>query len=216
MKKVALIVAGGKGLRMNSDTPKQFLLLKETPVLMHTLEKFSHLDEIVLVLPKTQIEYWNTICEKYNFSIPHIVVEGGETRFHSVKNGLEKVVNNSIVAIHDGVRPLVSTKLIDNLINETKNGIGVIPVVLVKDSIRKVEEEKSTHVDRTDLYHVQTPQCFLSSEIKNAYSQEYSEKFTDDASVFESNGWKISTILGENQNLKITTEEDLNIINSFF
>ena len=216
MKKVALIVAGGKGLRMNSDTPKQFLLLKETPVLMHTLEKFSHLDEIVLVLPKTQIEYWNTICEKYNFSIPHIVVEGGKTRFHSVKNGLEKVVNNSIVAIHDGVRPLVSTKLIDNLINETKNGIGVIPVVLVKDSIRKVEEEKSTHVDRTDLYNVQTPQCFLNSDIKKAYTQEYSQKFTDDASVFESNGGKISTILGENQNLKITTEEDLKIASILF
>jgi 2-C-methyl-D-erythritol 4-phosphate cytidylyltransferase len=216
MKKVALIVAGGKGLRMNSDTPKQFLLLKETPVLMHTLEKFSHLDEIVLVLPKTQIEYWNTICEKYNFSIPHIVVEGGETRFHSVKKGLEKVVNNSIVAIHDGVRPLVSTKLINRLIDKAKNGIGIIPVVPIKDSIRKVEEGKSTCVDRTDLYSVQTPQCFLSSDIKNAYIQEYSKKFTDDSSVFESNGGKISTILGENQNLKITTEEDLNIINSFF
>ncbi len=188
MKKVALIVAGGKGLRMNSDTPKQFLLLKETPILMHTLEKFSHLDEIVLVLPKTQIEYWNTICEKYNFSIPHIVVEGGETRFYSVKNGLEKVMDNSIVAIHDGVRPIISTKLIDNLINETKNGIGVIPVVPVKNSIRKVDTEISTHVDRTDLYNVQTPQCFLSDDIKNAYTQEYSKKFTDDASVFCCNG----------------------------
>jgi len=216
MKKVALIVAGGKGLRMNSDTPKQFLLLKETPVLMHTLEKFSHLDEIVLVLPKTQIEYWNTICEKYNFSIPHIVVEGGETRFHSVKNGLEKVVNNSIVAIHDGVRPLVSTKLIDNLINETKNGIGIIPVVPVKNSIREVDKESSTHVDRSNLYTVQTPQCFLSDDIKNAYIQEYSEKFTDDASVFESNGGNIKTIIGEEKNLKITTKEDLKIASILF
>ena len=114
MKKVALIVAGGKGFRMNSDIPKQFLLLKGTPVLMYTLEKFSALDEIILVLPKTQIEYWENLCKKYSFSIPHTSIEGGETRFHSVKNGLDRVDNNSLVAIHDGVRPLISTKLIDS------------------------------------------------------------------------------------------------------
>ena len=216
MKKVALIVAGGKGLRMNSDTPKQFLLLKETPVLMHTLEKFSHLNEIILVLPKIQIECWNTLCKEYKFSIPHTTVEGGETRFHSVKNGLDRVDNNSLVAIHDGVRPLISTKLIDNLINETKNGIGVIPVVPVKNSIRKVNAKISTHVDRTNLYNVQTPQCFLSDDIKNAYTQEYSKKFTDDASVFESNGGNIKTIIGEERNLKITTKEDLKIASILF
>ncbi len=216
MKKVALIVAGGKGVRMNSDIPKQFILLKGTPVLMRTIEKFSHLDEIVLVLPKTQIEYWNTICEKYNFSLPHTSIEGGETRFHSVKNGLDRVDNNSLVAIHDGVRPIISTKLIDNLINETKNGIGVIPVVPVKNSIRKVDAEISTHVDRTDLYNVQTPQCFLSDDIKNAYIQEYSEKFTDDASVFENSGGNIKTIIGEERNLKITSEEDLKIASILF
>lgn len=216
MKKVALIVAGGKGIRMNSDIPKQFLLLKGTPVLMRTIEKFSHLDEIVLVLPKTQIEYWNTICEKYNFLLPHTSVEGGETRFHSVKNGLDRVDNNSIIAIHDGVRPLISTKLINSLIDKTKNGIGAIPVVPVRNSIRKVDDETSTHVDRTDLYNVQTPQCFLSSEIKNAYSQEYSQKFTDDASVFESNEGNIKTIIGEEKNLKITTKEDLKIASILF
>jgi 2-C-methyl-D-erythritol 4-phosphate cytidylyltransferase len=208
MKKVALIVAGGKGFRMNSDIPKQFLLLKGTPVLMHTLEKFSALDEIILVLPKTQIEYWKNLCKEYSFSIPHISIEAGKTRFHSVKNGLEKVVNNSIVAIHDGVRPLVSKNLISNLISEVREGIGIIPVVPVKNSIRKVDAEISTHVDRTDLYNVQTPQCFLSDDIKNAYTQEYSEKFTDDASVFEASGGKVITILGEERNLKITTEED--------
>ena len=211
MKKVALIVAGGKGVRMNSDIPKQFLLLKGTPVLMNTLENFAHLDEIILVLPKTQIEYWKNLCKEYSFSIPHISVEGGETRFHSVKNGLEKVVNNSIVAIHDGVRPLISTKLIDRLINDVKDGIGLIPIVPVKDSIRKVDTKISTHVDRTDLYRVQTPQCFLSDDIKNAYTQEYSKKLTDDASVFESNGGNIKTIIGEEKNIKITTEEDVKI-----
>ena len=216
MKKVALIVAGGKGIRMNSDIPKQFLLLKGTPVLMNTLENFAHLDEIILVLPKTQIEYWKNLCKEYSFSIPHISVEGGETRFHSVKNGLKKVVNNSIVTIHDGVRPLISTKLIDRLIDKVKNGIGVIPIVPVRDSIRKVDAEISTHVDRTDLYKVQTPQCFLSDDIKNSYTQEYSEKFTDDASVFESNGGNIKTIIGEERNLKITAEEDLKIASILF
>jgi len=216
MKKVALIVAGGKGFRMNSDIPKQFLLLKGTPVLMYTLEKFSALDEIILVLPKTQIEYWENLCKEYSFSIPHTSIEGGETRFHSVKNGLDRVKNNTIVAIHDGVRPIISSKLIDSLINEVKDGFGVIPIIPIRDSIRKIDAEISTHVDRTNLYKVQTPQCFLSSEIKNACSQEYSEKFTDDASVFESNGGNIKTIIGEAKNLKITTKEDLKIASILF
>ncbi|MAX68698.1 MAG: 2-C-methyl-D-erythritol 4-phosphate cytidylyltransferase [Flavobacteriales bacterium] len=216
MRKVALIVAGGKGVRMNSDIPKQFLLLKGTPVLMRTIEKFSALDEIILVLPKTQIEYWENLCKEYSFSIPHTSIEGGETRFHSVKNGLDRVKNNSIVAIHDGVRPIISAKLIDNLINEVKDGFGVIPIIPIRDSIRKIDAEISTHVDRTNLYKVQTPQCFLSSEIKNACSQEYSEKFTDDASVFESNGGNIKTIIGEAKNLKITTKEDLKIASILF
>tara|TARA_B100001094_G_scaffold163669_1_gene158409 strand:- start:436 stop:1086 length:651 start_codon:yes stop_codon:yes gene_type:complete len=216
MRKVALIVAGGKGVRMNSDIPKQFLLLKGTPVLMRTIEKFSALDEIILVLPKTQIEYWENLCKEYSFSIPHTSIEGGETRFHSVKNGLDRVKNNTIVAIHDGVRPIISSKLIDSLINEVKDGFGVIPIIPIRDSIRKIDAEISTHVDRTNLYKVQTPQCFLSSEIKNACSQEYSEKFTDDASVFESNGGNIKTIIGEAKNLKITTKEDLKIASILF
>ena len=112
MKKVALIVAGGKGLRMNSDIPKQFLLLKGTPVLMHTLEKFSHLDEVILVLPKYQISFWEKLCTTHNFTITHTITEGGETRFHSVQNALKLVKEDSVVAIHDGVRPLVSSETI--------------------------------------------------------------------------------------------------------
>ena len=215
MKKVAIIVAGGKGVRMNSEVPKQFLLLKDNPVLMHTIEKFSHLEEIILVLPKIQIEHWNSLCKTYNFNVPHKIVEGGETRFHSVKNGLEKVDNNSIVAIHDGVRPLLSNILIDNLISETKSKIGVIPVVPLKDSVRKGKGENSFHIDRSNLYKVQTPQCFLSSDIKDAYTQKFSDSFTDDASVFESNGGNITTFLGEESNLKITIEEDLKIAEMF-
>ena len=211
MQKVALIVAGGIGERMNSTIPKQFLLLKGIPVLMHTLKQFSHFEEIILVLPSTQFDYWHSLCNTYNFTLKHTLVAGGKTRFHSVKNGLEKVDDESIVAIHDGVRPLVSTTLINSLISRTKEGSGTIPIVPVKDSIRKVDGENSTHIEKKKLYKVQTPQCFFSSDIKKAYAQEFSEHFTDDASVFESTGGKIATILGENKNIKITTEDDLKI-----
>ncbi|MBT6650305.1 2-C-methyl-D-erythritol 4-phosphate cytidylyltransferase [bacterium] len=211
MKKVALIVAGGKGERMNADIPKQFLLLNNLPILMHTIKQFSHFEEIVLVLPKSQFDYWNGLCKNNNFNQIHILVEGGETRFHSVKNGLDKIDNTSVVAIHDGVRPLISTALINNLVGETKSGRGVIPIIPVKNSIRKIEGENSVHIDRSNLYKVQTPQCFLSADIKEAYTQDFSGTFTDDASVFEANGGKINTLLGEEKNLKITTQEDLNI-----
>lgn len=215
MQKVALIVAGGKGDRMNADIPKQFLLLKGTPILMHTLKQFSHFEEIVLVLPYSQFEYWRELCSTYNFTQKHVLVAGGTSRFYSVKNGLEKIDENSVIAIHDGVRPLISTKLIDSLITETKSGVGIIPIIPVKDSIRKVEGENSVHLDRINLYKVQTPQCFLSTDIKEAYTQEFSDTFTDDASVFEANGGKINTLLGEEKNLKITTREDLTIADEF-
>jgi len=211
MQIVALIVAGGKGERMNADIPKQFLLLNGTPILMHTLKQFSHFEAIVLVLPPTQFEYWQELCKKYNFRQQHALVAGGKTRFHSVKNGLDRIADNTIVAIHDGVRPLISTSLINDLVAETKSGIGVIPIVPVKDSIRKLEGENSVHVNRSNLFGVQTPQCFLSADIQKAYTQDFSDTFTDDASVFEANGGKINTLLGEEKNLKITTEEDLNI-----
>ena len=214
MKKVALIVAGGKGKRMNSEIPKQFLLLNNVPILMHTIKQFSHFEEIVLVLPKRQFDCWNKLCKNTNFNESHILVEGGKTRFQSVKNGLGKIDAGVIVAIHDGVRPLISETLINNLICETKDGIGIIPVVPIKDSIRKVEGKNSTHVNRSDLYKVQTPQCFFSSDIKEAYTQDFSDTFTDDASVFESGGGEITTIQGEERNLKITTEKDLKIAES--
>ena len=209
MRTSALIVAGGTGERMNTAKPKQFLLLKGTPILMHTLKQFSHFEEIILVLPSAQFDYWYSLCDTYNFTLKHILAAGGETRFHSVKNGLRKVDDENIVAIHDGVRPLVSRSLINLLISKTKDGIGIVPIVPIKDSIRKVDGENSTHMHRSNLYKVQTPQCFISSNIKTAYAQEFSETFTDDASVFERNGGKITTIFGEEKNLKITTEEDL-------
>ena len=209
MKKVALIVAGGKGERMNTDMPKQFLVLNDLPILMHSLNAFSHLDKIILVLPQAQIENWEELCKQYNFILKHTVVAGGINRFGSVKNGLAKIDEGSIVAIHDGVRPLVSKNLIDKLIGATKKGNGIIPIVAVKDSIRKVEGYKSKAVSRSNLYKVQTPQCFFASTLKDAYKQNFSLFFTDDASVLESNGGKIITIIGEERNLKITTKEDL-------
>ena len=215
MRKVALIVAGGKGKRMNTSIPKQFLLLNNLPVVMHILKKFSHFEKTILVLPQSQFNYWEELCNTHNFTQPHTLVEGGKTRFHSVRNGLKKIDNNTIIAIHDGVRPLISTKLIDSLMTETKNGVGIIPIVPVKDSIRKVEGENSIHIDRSNLYKVQTPQCFLSTDIKEAYTQEFSDTFTDDASVFEAKGGRIATLLGEEKNLKITTKEDLTIANKF-
>ena len=211
MQKVALIVAGGKGTRMKTDLPKQFLLLNGIPILMHTLKQFSHFEEIVLVLPHSQFDYWQELCITYNFTQKHTLVAGGTTRFYSVKNGLEQIDENSVIAIHDGVRPLISTALINSLVAETKRGVGVIPIVPVKDSIRKVEGENSVYVDRSSLFKVQTPQCFLSTDIKEAYTQEFSDTFTDDASVFEANGGEIKTILGDEKNLKITSQEDMKV-----
>lgn len=209
MRRVALIVAGGKGMRMNQPIPKQFLLINGLPILMHTMKKFSHLDEIYLVLPQKQFKYWKSLCIIHKFNHNYSLIAGGKTRFDSVKKGLRKIDENSIVAIHDGVRPLISTSLIDKLCNATKEGIGVIPIIPVKDSIRKIEEKKLISICRKNLYKVQTPQCFLSSEIKTAYNQNTAQNFTDDASVFESNNGIINSILGDEKNLKITTEEDL-------
>ena len=215
MKKIALIVAGGKGERMNTDIPKQFLLLNGLPILTHTLNAFADFDKRILVLPQSQIESWKTLCKKYNFALKHVIVAGGINRFGSVKNGLRKVEEGSLVAIHDGVRPLISKNLTNKLIAATKKGIGVVPIVPVKDSLRKMEEGKTKIVSRSNLYKVQTPQCFFASTIKAAYKQNFSLFFTDDASVLENNGGKITTIQGEERNLKITTEKDLKIAEIF-
>ena len=215
MKKIALIVAGGKGERINADIPKQFLLLNDLPILMHTLNAFTDFDKRILVLPQSQIENWKTLCGEYNFALKHMLVAGGINRFGSVKNGLRKVDEGSIVAIHDGVRPLISKNLTNKLIATTKKGIGVVPVVQVKDSLRKVDGNNSKAVSRSSLYKVQTPQCFFASTIKDAYKQNFSLFFTDDASVLESNGGKIIAILGEEKNIKITTKEDLRIAEVF-
>ncbi len=215
MKKVALIVAGGKGKRMNNTTPKQFLLLNNLPILMHTIMKFSHFEKTVLVLPEEYLQYWQGLCRQYHFNEQHVLVIGGENRFQSVKNGLKKIDDKSIVMIHDGVRPILSKNLLNILIKHSKKGVGVIPVIPIKDSIRRVEGETSKHIERKNIYQVQTPQCFRSDDIKNAYKVKFSDFFTDDASVLENMGGKITTVLGDKKNLKITTKEDLKVAEVF-
>ena len=215
MRKVALIVAGGIGKRLETKTPKQFLLIDSLPVLMHTINKFSHLNEVILVIPKNYFEYWNTLCKKHNFTTHHKLVEGGESRFLSVKNGLENINDCDVIAIHDGVRPIVSKQLIHDSIKLININTGVIPIIPVINTIRQIKDNLSKNLDRKTLFCVQTPQCFKYKEILNAYKQPYSDLFTDDASVFEANGGKITTLKGELKNIKITKPEDLKIADLF-
>lgn len=210
----AIILAGGKGLRMGADLPKQFLLLRGKPLLMHAIETFHQVDEgmsIIVVLPLEQMAYWNALCMEYHFSIPHQVVQGGETRFESVNNGLQLVENDGLVAIHDGVRPLVSTALIETCMRAAEEKGSAIPVVPVIDSLRSVHGIDSQSVDRNRFVAVQTPQVFQSFQIKAAYELPYRESFTDDASVVEAAGYALNLVEGERENIKITTPLDLSV-----
>ncbi|NLZ72281.1 MAG: 2-C-methyl-D-erythritol 4-phosphate cytidylyltransferase [Bacteroidales bacterium] len=215
MKRYAVIVAGGKGTRMKSSLPKQFLQLKGKPILMRTLEVFYAFDatvELILVLPKEQQIYWRKLCEEYSFLIPHSVADGGESRFHSVSNGLKKIKGDGIVAIHDGVRPFVSTAVLKLCYLTAEKYDAVIPVIDIQESLRKVEEEEKTiMVDRSKYVIVQTPQVFKVKTIKSAYEQPYSSLFTDDASVVEAYGGKIHTVRGNEENIKLTTPFHLKI-----
>jgi 2-C-methyl-D-erythritol 4-phosphate cytidylyltransferase len=212
MKKFALIVAGGSGSRMNSKVPKQFLLLKQKPVLMHTLERFAAYDssiEIILVLPSSQFEYWEELCFQYDFRILHRLVAGGSVRFESVRNGLSIITDEGLVAIHDGVRPLVSFETIDWCFKVAEEKGNALPVMPVIESIRIVEGDKSYPVDREKYVAVQTPQVFHVSEIKKAYSLGFDPAFTDDTMVLERLGIQINLVEGNRENIKITHASDL-------
>jgi 2-C-methyl-D-erythritol 4-phosphate cytidylyltransferase len=216
MDKFAVVVAGGNGLRMETDIPKQFLLLKGKPVLMHTLLKFSNCKQLVLVLPDKQISYWSELCKQYNFLLPHTVVKGGKERFFSVLNGLRALPDDGLVAIHDGVRPCLSEQIITNSFDVAEKYGNAVSAVPSKDSIRMVDEEKNIAVDRSKYYLIQTPQTFNLALLKKAYGQTvYQDTFTDDASVFESAGNNIHLIKGEYTNIKITTPEDLPLAELF-
>ena len=214
MKRYAVIVAGGKGVRMGAGRPKQFLEIAGKPILRHTVERFLDFDramEIVLVLPKEQKEYWREYCRDNVFLERYSMAGGGITRFHSVQNALSYVGDDSIVAVHDGVRPFVSTGLLDRVFKAAEQYPAVIPAVPLADSARRVEGEDSSPVSRDGLFLVQTPQVFQAGILKEAYRQAFRPSFTDDASVVEAAGHKIHLVPGERLNLKITTPDDLEV-----
>jgi len=214
MKYYAIIVAGGSGNRMQTETPKQFLLLKNLPVLMHTIKAFAQSNsqpKILVVLNKDQHAYWTRLCKEFNFNIPHKIIGGGAERFHSVQNALNFIEEESYVAIHDAVRPLVSKDLIDNCYKQAEEIGNVIAAVQSSDSVRMLREGKTSALRRDEIYLVQTPQTFDLDVLKQAYKQDFTNNFTDDASVVESVGYEINVIEGERNNIKITYPIDLEL-----
>jgi len=215
MKKFVIIVAGGSGKRMGTEIPKQFLLLGEKPVLMHTIEKFYAYQsdiEIIVVLPDHQIEYWETIKNDYKFTIRHTVVSGGEERFFSVKNGLKAIDHHQgLVAVHDGVRPCVSNETIEQCYKLAENTGSAVPFNDLSESIRYVDGISHYVVNRNNYKTIQTPQIFDLSKLKKAYELPFKEEFTDDATVFENAGFKIHLVKGNKENIKITQPQDLEI-----
>jgi 2-C-methyl-D-erythritol 4-phosphate cytidylyltransferase len=219
MNLYALIVAGGTGSRMGSEIPKQFLELAGMPVLMRTIERFWSFDasiKIIIVLPEDQLGYWEGLRKKHSFSIPCTVVEGGPARFFSVKNGLEKIEDNSLVAIHDGVRPLISIDTIKRCFDVAKKFGNAVPAISPADSIRMITEQGNMPVNRQYLRIIQTPQVFDSKLIKKAYLQDYNPEFTDDASLLEKTGEAIHLVEGNRENVKITNPGDLAVAEALF
>lgn len=219
MKKFVIIVAGGSGTRMGAAIPKQFLNLNGEPVLMHTIRVFFQYDpdcRLIVVLPGSQQEYWAALCAVHHFALPHQVVSGGETRFHSVGNGLARVNSEGIVFIHDGVRPLVSISTVSRCYETALKSGNAIPVLPVNESLRKLEGDRNMAVDRSQFFSVQTPQTFQSAQILDAFGQDYDPAFTDDASVVEKAGYPVHLVDGNRENIKITTPEDLIVAEAFF
>ena len=211
-----IIVAGGKGLRMGSDIPKQFLPIGGKPVLMRTLERFRQYSptlQIILVLPKAQQDYWQKLCKEYAFDIDYQLADGGETRFHSVQNGLAKIPDNAqgVVGVYDGVRPFPSIDVIRNCYETAREKKAVIPVIPVVETVRHLKGDTSVTVPRNDYRLVQTPQTFDIQLLKAANRQPYNDGFTDDASVVEAFGFDITLVEGTRENIKITTPYDLKI-----
>lgn len=215
-----IIVAGGKGLRMGTDIPKQFLPIGGKPVLMRTLERFREYAadlQIILVLPKTQQDYWKQLCKEYDFRIEYQLTDGGETRFHSVQNGLALVPDDAegVVGVHDGVRPFPSVEVIRNCYETARTAKAVIPVIPIVETVRHLVSESNTQrsitVPRGDYRLVQTPQTFDIQLLKAANRQPYNDGFTDDASVVEAYGFDITLVEGNRENIKITTPFDMTI-----
>ncbi len=217
-KYYALIVGGGSGSRMQSEIPKQFMLLNGRPVLMHTIEALHSsgpAPEIIVVLNTDFHEYWRDLCTRHNFDILHQLVAGGEQRFHSVRNGLKYVSGDAIVAIHDAVRPCITHKVIDSAFLQAKELGNAVAAVKSRDSIRQKTKTNTVSLNREDIYLIQTPQVFEIELLNRAYEQEYQIEFTDDASVVERSGVEISLIEGDTRNLKITYPEDILVAEAY-
>ena len=219
MRTIAIIVAGGSGTRFGAQIPKQFLELGGKPILMRTVEAFEKAladgeHEIVVTLPADQIGVWQDLCERHCLAVPHRVVPGGETRWHSVKNALDSIddpAGADVIAVHDGVRPLASVELIQRTLDNARRRGAAIPVVMLNDSVRQVDGEESHALDRSSLRAVQTPQAFKAHLLLEAYRQPYDPSFTDDASVVERAGHAVTLVEGEPTNLKITRPMDLEL-----
>ena len=213
LMKSIIIVAGGKGLRMGGDIPKQFIVVDRRPILMHTIDRFFQYDpkmQIVVVLPESQQDYWVELCRQYSFTTPHEVANGGAERFHSVLNGLQRVSPEAtLIGVHDGVRPYVSLEVIDRCYQAASQSGAAIPVIDVYETLRHITPQGSVTVPRSEYKLVQTPQVFQSNLLRRAYQQPFTTAFTDDASVAEALGHSISLVEGNRENVKITTPADL-------
>ena len=213
MKRYAIIVAGGKGLRMGGELPKQFIPVEGRPVLMRTLDAFHACDasiQLILVLPHDHQAYWHELCAQYQFVVPHRIADGGATRFHSVQSGLSLVdASEALVAVHDGVRPFVSPEVIRRCYAEADAHGAVVPVIPVVETVRQLVGEGSKTVARDAYRLVQTPQTFRATLLRRAYEQPYCDAFTDDASVVEALGSAVSLVDGNRENIKLTTPFDL-------
>ncbi len=212
MTKTIIIVAAGRGIRMKSDIPKQFLLIDGKPVLMHTMEAFVGYDpdiRIILVLPEDQYAYWDELCAKHSLSIKYQKASGGKTRFDSVKNGLALASDEGLIGVHDGVRPFIHPDTIRRTYQEAETHGNAIPAIPPTESVRIESKGSNRIIDRDTIRLIQTPQVFNARDLKKAYNQQYKNTFTDDASVIESAGHKIHLVEGQPGNVKITTNEDL-------
>ncbi|MBN1183279.1 MAG: 2-C-methyl-D-erythritol 4-phosphate cytidylyltransferase [Bacteroidales bacterium] len=214
-----MIVGGGKGQRMQSEVPKQFLLLENKPVIVHTIEVFQKYDRdisFIIVLPSQYVDQWNDELAKYLNTDLVQITQGGTDRFYSVKNGLSLIPeDDALVAIHDSVRPLVSLATIQQCFKIAEEKGNAIPVIEVSESVRIINEEGNKTIDRSRLRLIQTPQVFYAGKLKDAYRHEFSAQFTDDASVFEKAGNTINLVEGNKENIKITTPEDMEVATVF-
>jgi 2-C-methyl-D-erythritol 4-phosphate cytidylyltransferase len=218
MKNCCIIVAGGNGSRMGSEIPKQFLPLCGIPLLMHTIRNLYDFDcslRLILVLPPEEINSWGDLCKQYHFEIPHHIISGGDTRVQSVRNGLTLSSGCDLIAVHDGVRPLVSHETLERCFNCAKENGSAIPVLPAGESVRHGNMGKSVPVDRSYFFLVQTPQVFKASIITDSYNQPLIPEFTDDASVVEHSGNSVQMVQGNRENIKITFPEDLLIAEAF-